>query len=238
MPTPACCKSVLWIDDDADGVDLSARFLRSGGVSVDVAFTGGDGLALASTKPYSLILLDLRLPDASGLQVLKSMTSLGVRSPVVLVTGFASLPTAVDAIKLGAVDVRSKPLFADDALVLLETYGNEDAAAMQRLTRLAVESPQLSLEETAQKTGLERHALERLVREQAGLCWRDWRRRTLMEHAATAITSSDTPLKVLAEKFGYSSIHSFSKAFREVWGVSPGRYRRDAAIVPAKQPFS
>lgn len=220
--------TVLWIDDDAAGLDAGARLLRSEGVAVDVALTASEGLALAAAKAYSLILLDLQLPDASGLQVLKSLTSSGVRSPVVMVTGFASLPTAVDAIKYGAVDIRSKPFFADEALTLLETYARHERPRMQMLARLAVDCPRLSLEHTAQEVGLERHALEALVREQTGLCWRDWRRRLLMDRAAAALESSDAPLKALAERFGYSSIQAFSKAFRDVWGVSPGRFRRRA----------
>ena len=221
-------KKVLWIDDDAQGLDVSAALLTAEGIGVDVAYNGGDGLALASTSRYSLILLDLQLPDMPGLEVLKSMTSIGVRSPVVMVTGFATLPAAVDAIKLGAVDIRSKPFFGDDALDVLDRYGAHDEPDLERLARLAIAQPDLSLEDTAHEMSLERHALERLVREQTGLCWRDWRRRLLMQSAANAITSSDAPLKAVSNQFGYSSIQSFSKAFRDVWGVSPGRYRKDA----------
>jgi len=240
MNTPAHRKTVLWIDDDEAGIGLGARLLESEGVSVDIAATGGRGLVLAAANPYSLILLDLHLPDASGLDILRSMVASGVRTPVVMVTGYASLPIAVEAVKYGAVDIRSKPFFSNEVLGLLELYEARSAQGevaaekrrgakeplMRSLGKIAIMHPRSSLAQTARKVGLSRHAVEYLVRAETGSCWRDWRRRVLMQHAAAIITTTDAPFKALAAEFGYSAIQSFSRAFREVWGVSPGVFRR------------
>jgi DNA-binding response OmpR family regulator len=81
---------------------------------VDCTTTGTDGLTAAMTTDYSAILLDLRLPDISGLDVLERLILAGVRKPVVVLTGFRDAESAVKAMKLGAVDVLFKPVFADD----------------------------------------------------------------------------------------------------------------------------
>lgn len=242
MATSERSRSILWIDDDVRGLYLSARLLKAEGVSVDVATTARTGLSMAEASPYSLILLDLRLPDASGLDLLKSMTARGVRAPIVMVTGFASLPVAVEAVKCGARDIRAKPFFAEDALDVLGVYGaalaapgasDDDAARqpgvlLEQLADLAIAQPHLGLRDTARRVGVGRHAVEVAVREQTGQCWREWRRRLVMQRAAECVASSDLPFKAIADQFGYSAIQSFSRAFRAVWGVSPGRYRRDA----------
>lgn len=233
-------RSLLWIDDDVEGVALGARLLALEGVSVEVAANGRDGLRKASESPYSLILLDLHLPDGSGLDILQALATRGVSTPVVLVTGYASLPIAVRAVRLGATDVQSKPFFADDALRLLDRYGfggstetdltpvnaeNAESDLLATLRALAISQPHLALPQTARRSGIGRHQIEKIVRRQTGLCWRDWRRRVLMEHAASVMDSTDEPLKALAQRFGYSAIQSFSRAFTQVHGMPPGRYR-------------
>lgn len=238
----ASAKRLLWIDDDRDGVATAASLLRHDGINVDVAECAAAGISMASTGDYWLILLDLELPDTPGLAVLDSFGRLGLSVPTVIVTGFASVSKVVAAVRNGAVDVVEKPFFADDALAVFSQHAKApgrhdrpsadatghtaDAVRQYRtLSGLIIADPKLSLGQASRKAGLERHGTERLIRRMSGLCWRDWRRKMLMQRAAVLLRSSDLPVKTFADAYGYRSIQAFGRAFHAVWGTSPGRYR-------------
>jgi DNA-binding response OmpR family regulator len=108
--------SILWVDDEVESGDPSVGLLTTDGYRVDCAQTAAAALAQADARSYDLILLDLRLPDATGLAVLETIRSRGIHTPVLVLTGFGDVPTSVAAMRLGAADVRQKPLVGDELL--------------------------------------------------------------------------------------------------------------------------
>lgn len=106
--------SVLWIDDEVEPGDPSVRLLASEGFHVDCAASGAAALGMALGGTYDAIILDLRLPDTSGLALLEHLRAGGVAAPVLVLTGFGDLESAVAAFRLGAVDFQRKPLMADE----------------------------------------------------------------------------------------------------------------------------
>ena len=99
---------ILLIDDDLGTLDTFSAILRLAGHAVTVASTGRDGVALALAAHFDAILIDLALPDISGLDVIRSLHHRG--TPIVLVTAVTSTQTAVAAIRLGARDYIEKPV--------------------------------------------------------------------------------------------------------------------------------
>lgn len=112
---------VLWIDDQIEPGDASLRLLALDGFDVECARTGSEGLRRAASGPHAGIIVDLRLPDISGLAVLQRLTAGGIEAPVLVVTGFAEFESAVAAIKLGAVDYKAKPLIGEDLIQAVRT---------------------------------------------------------------------------------------------------------------------
>jgi YesN/AraC family two-component response regulator len=106
----------LWIDDEVPRSVGSVRLLELelSGLHVDCAESGAEGLRRARTGEYAAIILDLKLPDIDGLTVLERMRAAGLDMPVLVLTGWADTESTVKAMKLGAVDVRDKPLTSDD----------------------------------------------------------------------------------------------------------------------------
>ena len=104
---------VLIIDDDVAMLELLAWFFKADGFEVSAAASGRAGLSLAARGNIDMLVLDLRLPDMSGLAVLADLRQTGFGLPVVTVSGLARLEEAAAAMKLGAVDVLSKPVDAD-----------------------------------------------------------------------------------------------------------------------------
>jgi DNA-binding NtrC family response regulator len=101
--------NVLLIDDDRATRELLREVLQKEGYTVGEATTGGEALAQARTVPYEVVLADLRLPDVDGIEVLRALHTLDPELPVIVMTAFGSMETAVEAIREGAYDYISKP---------------------------------------------------------------------------------------------------------------------------------
>jgi DNA-binding NtrC family response regulator len=100
---------VLIVDDDEVVCEVLSAYLRPRGYRIRPVHTGQDALeALLAGRP-EVVLLDLRLPDMTGLEVLRRLREQQVESEVIIITGFASLDSALDAIKAGAFDYIVKP---------------------------------------------------------------------------------------------------------------------------------
>jgi len=108
--------SVLWIDDEVRSDDASVQFLRSEGFSVVAAGSARHGIECAAFTQFDIVLLDLRLPDICGLEIIPELRRITGGASIAILTGFASLDTAVEAAKLGASRVFSKPLIGEELL--------------------------------------------------------------------------------------------------------------------------
>ena len=102
-------RRVYVIDDDALVRATIRRMLTGAGIYSQEFETAADFLDDQSSLPMGCILLDLRLPSMSGLELLRILKRADVRDPVVMISGQADLPDAVDAIKAGALDFLQKP---------------------------------------------------------------------------------------------------------------------------------
>jgi DNA-binding response OmpR family regulator/AraC-like DNA-binding protein len=101
---------VLWIDDETDAVKPLAKLLEYNGFNVHLARDAASGLAVARQQPFDIIVLDWKLPDVSGMEVLRTLRAEGNNTAVLVPSGFATVDLAVEALRQGATDVKSKPL--------------------------------------------------------------------------------------------------------------------------------
>jgi len=101
---------ILIIDDEASLRQTMARILQRAGYEVTTAATGSEGLQLVSEHPFDLLYLDIRMPDASGLELLKAIHAQLPDLPVILFTAQPDLNSAVEALRRGATDYLLKPL--------------------------------------------------------------------------------------------------------------------------------
>lgn len=106
--------SVLIIDDEAPLVRSLSFALKGEGFDPHGALTGADGLAMAASLTPSVVLLDLRLPDGSGMDVLEQLLRDQPGLPVVMISAHGDTRAAVKAVKLGAADYLTKPFELDD----------------------------------------------------------------------------------------------------------------------------
>ena len=102
--------NILVVDDEEVVRRGFQRVLASGCRHVETAGTGEDALQAMEARPYDIVLLDLRMPGMDGMSVLKTMKRRWPEGEVIVVTGYPSVDTAKEAIRLGACDYLAKPL--------------------------------------------------------------------------------------------------------------------------------
>ena len=118
---------LLLVDDDATFCEVLARALEKRGFTVNIAHDVVTACALAAASPPEYALIDLKMSGPSGLVLVKRLKELDGETRIVMLTGYASIATAVEAIKLGATHYLAKPADADEILAaLLCSEGNPD----------------------------------------------------------------------------------------------------------------
>ncbi len=113
------CPRLLLVDDDPTFCEVLRQALEKRGFEVHTANEVESGLALAESIDPEYAVIDLRIGHESGLQLVKRLAELDVHTRILMLTGFASIATAVEAIKLGAIHYLTKPADADEIAAAL-----------------------------------------------------------------------------------------------------------------------
>lgn len=124
--------SVLIIDDEVALCQTFTRILRQAGCEATAAMDGKEALQRLAASTYDLAYLDLHLPGANGLEVLKEMHLIQPQLPVILFTAHASLQSAIEAMRLGATDYLIKPVDPETLIARTRTVLGERAVQRRR----------------------------------------------------------------------------------------------------------
>lgn len=130
--------NILIIDDDTNARNTFGKILKLKGYNADGSKSGAEGIALAAAKFYNLIFIDLKLPDMSGLEVIKKINSINQDTITIMMTAYASLETSIEAIGNGAFSYILKPINIDEVLLLMDK-------ALEK-QRLSIENRHLIME--------------------------------------------------------------------------------------------
>ena len=112
--------SLLIVDDDDTLRERLARALEKRGYDVQAAMNYEDAMAVARKESPEFAVVDLKMPGKSGLELVRDLHEIDAATRVVVLTGYGSIATAVDAVRLGAVNYLSKPADADDIVAAFE----------------------------------------------------------------------------------------------------------------------
>ena len=166
-------KSLLIVDDDNPLRDRLAKAMEKKGFQVTQAESVDKGINQAKNSPPAFAVVDLRLTDGSGLEVVKEIRKNKLDSRVVMLTGYGNIPTAVAAIKAGAIDYIPKPVDADDVENALlaspeskavppENPMSADRVKWEHIHRI-FELCNRNVSETARKLKMHRRTLQRIL---------------------------------------------------------------------------
>ena len=166
-------KSLLILDDDDPLRGRLTRAMEKKGFTVKEAKTVADGLKVAVNSTPSFALVDLRLDDGNGLDVVKELFKNKKDCRIVMLTGYGNLPTAVAAVKAGAMDYMAKPVDADDVEAALlaspeskatppENPMSADRVKWEHIHRV-FELCNRNVSETARRLKMHRRTLQRIL---------------------------------------------------------------------------
>ena len=166
-------RTLLIVDDDASFRTRLARAMEKRGFAVNVAESVAEGLELARGAPPAFGVVDLRLEDGNGLDVVEAIRELRPDSRVIVLTGYGAIATAVAAVKIGAVDYLSKPADADDVEKALLADGEDkpeppenpmsaDRVRWEHIQRV-FELCDRNVSETARRLNMHRRTLQRIL---------------------------------------------------------------------------
>jgi len=173
--TKRSCK-ILVIDDDNWIRDVLRDFLSGKGFEVEVVNNGSTALDTFKRKGFDIVLVDLKMPGISGIEVLKSLKQLDNDVIVIIMTGYASLETAMQAIKEGAYDYLTKPFQLEELEVAVQNACEkvvlrrqqrmfvDELRAIHRKKEQDSERSKLSLvKESRPEHGIEQERLSQLI---------------------------------------------------------------------------
>ena len=133
-------RNVLVIDDEENLRHMLTVVLEKAGYAVSSAADGKEALSLTETTPFNLILCDLRMPEMDGLAFLEEASTRGIEAPILMMSAYGTIDTAVEAMKLGASDYISKPFKPDEILLKLRQIEERNQLRQENLRlRHAVE---------------------------------------------------------------------------------------------------
>jgi two-component system, response regulator RegA len=177
MTTPPADKTLLLVDDDKPFLTRLGRAMESRGFDVRLADTVLDGIAAVRTRAPGYAVVDLRLSDGNGLDVIEALHASRPDARVVVLTGYGNIATAVTAVKLGAIDYLAKPADADavyGALIsdkdvrtaLPENPMSADRVRWEHIQRV-YELCNRNVSETARRLNMHRRTLQRILAKRA-----------------------------------------------------------------------
>lgn len=166
-------RTLLLVDDDEAFVKRLAKAMERRGFDVTTAGSVADGKAAALDQPPAYAVVDLRLEDGNGLDVVEALRERRPDSRIVVLTGYGAIATAVAAVKLGAIDYLSKPADANDVTNALlsresdlptppENPMSADRVRWEHIQRV-YEMCDRNVSETARRLSMHRRTLQRIL---------------------------------------------------------------------------
>jgi two-component system response regulator RegA len=176
LPLPAD-KTLLIVDDDRSFLTRLGRALETRGFEVRMAASVVEARDMIRKLPPAFAVVDMRLEDGNGLDVIEELSRARPEARVVVLTGYGNIATAVSAVKLGAVDYLSKPADADDVCNALLALGEQkaqppenpmsaDRVRWEHIQRV-FELCDRNVSETARRLNMHRRTLQRILAKRA-----------------------------------------------------------------------
>ena len=170
-------KSLLIVEDDKAFLERLARAMEARGFNVTTCDNVSEGLTHIGKAPPAFAVVDLRLGDGNGLDVVSALKLQRPDARAIVLTGYGNIATAVTAVKMGAVDYLSKPADADDVVAALMASGTEkselpanpmsaDRVRWEHIQRI-YEMCSRNVSETARRLNMHRRTLQRILAKRA-----------------------------------------------------------------------
>src|SRR6516164_1268518 len=169
-------RTLLIVEDDRPFLERLAKALEQRGFAVSIAETVADGMRQVEQAAPAFAVVDMRLGDGNGLEVISALKKRRPDARAIILTGYGNIATAVNAVKLGAIDYLAKPADADDVVAALLAQENKidppekpmsaDRVRWEHIQRI-YELCDRNVSETARRLSMHRRTLQRILAKRA-----------------------------------------------------------------------
>ena len=245
---------ILLVEDDRAVQELLALSLHEM-YEVRRAVTGAEALAILNREPISAVVLDYRLPDRTGLELLTEIKSTQPRLPVIMMTGYGSESVCASAFKLGITDYFPKPFSILDLVYTVRRVLAEPSTepaptgtalphddrppleldsktrrpdfSIQKAAKLIQQRywDRLSLSDLAHEVGMSKYRFSRRFREVMGIGFRDYVISVRLARAKDLLSTTPASITEVALLVGFGDLPRFDKLFKRYTGLTPHAYR-------------
>ncbi len=125
---------ILLVEDEQNVASFLKKGLEEEFYTVDVAESGGDGLSMATSKEYDCVILDVMLPEMSGIEICKRLRSTNVKTPILMLTALDSIGSKVEGLESGADDYLTKPFAFSELLARIRALLRRAPDSLSELT--------------------------------------------------------------------------------------------------------
>ena len=232
---------ILVVDDDDLFLKYCSQLLDEEAFAIDIAEDGLKALAKVRQNDYEVILLDVSMPHMDGITCLKQLREGGCNAVVIMVTGGGDVPTAVEAMKLGAADYIEKPfspggLLAriDEALTKRRQAQEADTSGLSRepvVAYIQQHATQVnSRRDVADAMGLSLDQVSARIQVSTGQSFRQLLHTCRLKTAIQLLETTEMDIARIALDTGFATVQHFSRVFSNIAGVSPRKYRQQSRL--------
>ena len=251
-------KNILIVDDEPrtrQGLQRTLDSWNNGEFTIFTAESGEDVLRMAEERKIHILLSDIRMPEMTGLQLLKTLKEKGMAPVVIVISAYSEFEYAQEALKLGVINYLLKPIgkkklleAVKDAVMIMEKQ--ERAGMIERVVdkkivdasnrmdstkdtiRKAISyidqhlQEEFTLKDVAAYVHLNPSYFSVLFKEQVELNFSEYVTRRRIQRAKELVLSTTLPINEIAEEVGYKTAKYFIKIFKEIEGMTPSVYRK------------
>jgi len=231
---------ILVVDDDDLFLKYCSQLLDEEAFAIDIAEDGLKALAKVRQNDYEVILLDVSMPHMDGITCLKQLREGGCDAVVIMVTGGGDVPTAVEAMKLGAADYIEKPFSPGGLLARIDEaltqrrQAQEDTSGLSRepvVAYIQQHATQVnSRRDVADAMGLSLDQVSARIQVATGQSFRQLLHTCRLKTAIQLLETTEMDIARIALDTGFATVQHFSRVFSNIAGVSPRKYRQQSRL--------
>ncbi|CAM3958859.1 response regulator [Mesobacillus thioparans] len=251
-------KNILIVDDEPrtrQGLQRTLESWNNGEYTILTAESGEDVLRVAAERKIHILLSDIRMPEMTGLQLLKKLKENGMAPVVIVISAYSEFEYAQQALKLGVVNYLLKPIgkkklieAVEDAVKIMEKQERAgliekvvdkkivDASTKMDSTKDTIRKAMIyiernlkeefTLKDVAAHVHLNPSYFSVLFKEQVDLNFSEYVTRRRIQRSKELVLSTTLPINEIAEEVGYKTAKYFIKIFKEIEGMTPSAYRK------------
>ncbi|WP_251550302.1 response regulator transcription factor [Neobacillus muris] len=251
-------KNIVIVDDEPrtrEGLHRTLESWNNGEFSILSAQSHEDVLRIAEKQKIHILLSDIRMPQMTGLELLKTMKEKGINPVVIIISAYSEFEYAQEALRLGVVNYLLKPIgkkklieaveeavkvlekqvragmierVVDEKIVDASTNIDSTKDTIRKAIRYIDQhlKDDLTLKDVAAHVHLNPSYFSVLFKEQVNLNFSEYVTRRRIQRAKELVISTDLPISEIAEEAGYKTAKYFIKIFKELEGMTPSAYRK------------